>query len=511
MTRKTVLIDVGFAETRIAFLEDGRLAEVSYERPAPDEDGPAPLRQAGSQLGNIYLGRVKRVLPGVQAAFIDIGQARNGFLSARDAKRLKDYAGQLIADTRPDPPPINELVHEGEALLVQVIKDPIGDKGARLSASVSLPGRLLILVPEQVLFALSRRILDEAERARLQALIEDIAGELDSRHGAKFGFILRTAAIGSGRAELLEDAERLVAQWLSIKTALAGLRPPVLVYRELGAISRVLRDHLNEETDQIVINDAAAFAEAKRYANEVTPALAGRVVLHGRTLFERYGIEAELEGLLMPRVPLPSGGWITIETTEALTAIDVNSGSLEAGCLEETGLRTNLDAAKEIGRQLRLRGIGGLIVIDFIHMGEAANVEAVLEALKATLAMDRAPTQMTGMSLFGLVEVTRKRVREPLSRLLTESCGPCGGQARIPTAGTVAGAALRRLARETDGRRGLAGLRIRVDSAVASWFSARRRTVIEPLQARLGCPVEIEAAPDFARDRFEILPLGAAS
>jgi len=206
-----MLIDVGPGETRIAFLEDGRLAEVAYERSAPDEEGAPLPRHADSQLGTIYLGRVKRVVPGMQAAFIDIGQARNGFLSARDARRLKDYAGPALSDPRPEPAPIHSLVHEGEALLVQVIKDQISEKGPRLAASVSLPGRLLILAPEQVLFALSRRILDEEERARLQTLIEGIGRELSARHGVPCGFVLRTAAIGASREMLMEDAERLLA------------------------------------------------------------------------------------------------------------------------------------------------------------------------------------------------------------------------------------------------------------------------------------------------------------
>jgi ribonuclease G len=505
MTRKTVLIDVAPGETRIAFLEDGRLAEVTFERALPDEDGPAAPRRADSHLGNIHLGRVKRVQLGMQAAFVDIGQARNGFLSARDARRLRDYLGGT--DPRPEPPPINTLVHEGEDLLVQVIKDPIGEKGARVSAAPTLPGRLLILVPGQTVFALSRRILDEAERARLQSLIEEIGAAVELRHGMKFGFIMRTAAIGADRAALAEDAERLATRWRSLAELAARSKAPALIHRDLGVIARVLRDHVDTDTGDVVINDAAALAEAKCYASDVMPALAGRLVYHGEAeaLFERYGVEAELEGLLTPRVALPSGGWITIESTEALTAIDVNSGSLETGCLEETGYRTNLAAATEIGRQLRLRGIGGLIVIDFIHMAEPGHVEAVLEALRGALALDRAPMQMTGMSVFGLVELTRKRVREPLSRLLTENCLPCGGQARIPTPATVAATMLRRLCVEARGARGARVFRIRTETAVAAWLEARRRIVIEPLQTRLGGRIEIEAATDLARDRFEIL------
>lgn len=502
MTRKDVLINIGPGETRVAIVEDGRLAELSYERAPADEDGLPGPRGIESHLGDIFLGRVQRVLPGVQAAFIDIGLSRAGFLSARDARRLRDYTGE---DRRPEAPPITALVREGEAILVQVAKDPIGDKGARMTAGVTLAGRLLIFVPEHPLFALSRRITNEADRARLLEAVEALSRRGLERHGIKSGFIVRTAALEASGEELAEDAERLWAQWLQVRAAAGRREAPARLYRELGPVAKTLRDYVDRDTARVLIDDPMAFAEAKRYALEVLPALAERIVHYNETeaLFEAHGIEAEIEALMSPRVALPSGGWITIETTEALTAIDVNSGSLETSCLEETGLRTNLDAAREIGRQLRLRGIGGLIVIDFIHMDDPSNVTALTEALGSALARDRTPVQMTPLSPFGLVEITRKRVREPLGRLLTGACTACAGHGRTKSAGTVANEALRRLAREARAQPGRS-LRLRLAPEVAGWLTARAKSVLDPVRARLAVPIAIEPVRHFTRERYEI-------
>ena len=285
-------------------------------------------------------------------------------------------------------------------------------------------------------------------------------------------------------------------------------RPPMTVHRDCGPISRTLRDHVDRDTTRVLIDDSAGFNAAVRTARETLPQLADRIVHYQgcEPLFEAFGIEEEIETLLSPRVPLASGGWITIETTEALTAIDVNSGRLSAGCLEDTGFQTNLSAAAEIGRQLRLRGIGGLIVVDFIHMENPDNIRVVEEALEGALTRDRTPVAMGPMSPFGLVEITRKRVREPIGRFLTSGCSACAGRARLKSPGTVANEVFRRLIAESCYSPAPVGpWKVQVSSDVANWINARRQSALVPLIARLGADVTIEAMAHFARETFEIV------
>src|SRR5580704_15811507 len=405
--QKEVLINAGAGEIRVAIVEDGRLQELFLERTIGLDDGPLRKRGGGrsghSLIGHIILGRVQRVLPGMQAAFVDIGLDRSGFLGAREARCLADLPG--FDDERA--PKIGDCVREGEDIIVQVVKDPIGEKGARISANVTIPGRLLVLVPNQAGIALSRRIEDEEERARLLALGEQMIAEANGASVPGAGYIVRSAGIGASLADFREDAERLA--------------------------------------------DALAFEAARTYCNRAMPDAASRIELFNGpgVLFDLYDLEDDIDELLRPRVPLPSGGWITIEGTEALTAIDVNSGSFTASTgLEETSVKVNIEAADEIGRQLRLRGIGGLIVIDFIHLNDPDNIQSVLDVLAASLAKDRTPTQISAMSEFGLVEITRKRLRDPLIKLMTECCRPCHAIGRTRTRASVAMDVLRRVERQ---------------------------------------------------------------
>ncbi len=494
-----VLINVGPGETRVAVVDDGRLEEFHLERTAGL--GDAPGRAGHSVLGNIILGRVQRVLPAMQAAFVEVGLERAGFLGAKEARCLADLPG-FQTDQLPS---IGACVREGEAILVQVIKDPIGDKGARLSANVTIPGRLLVLVPNQPGVALSRRIEDEAERARLTALIEGFA---DSAHVLKgAGYIVRTVAIGAGEAELREDAERLAQAWAELEARKREARPPATLYCDLDPIARAMRDCVDVETVRVLIDDAAAFAEARAYAAEAMPEALAKIALwtENRPLFDAFGLEGEIEALLRPRVPLSSGGWITIEGTEALTAIDVNSGSFTASTgLEETSFRINLDAAAEIGRQLRLRAIGGLVVIDFIHLGEPENVARVLQTLALSLGKDRVPTQISGMSEFGLVEMTRKRVRDPLVKFLTEPHRGSLPGGRVKTVATVANELLRRIEAEARACPGRA-VTAAAHPDVVRWIGAEP-VILDRLRARIGGRFRIEAREGLARDRFEVVP-----
>lgn len=529
--QKEILINAGAGEIRVAVVEDGRLEELLLERTIGSGE-ESPRRRGGapgsrSLVGNVYLGRVRRVLAGMQAAFVDIGLDRAGFLGAREARSL---AGTAMADAplcaraltprellpvhshhgecggEDRAPRIGDCVHEGEDIVVQVVKDPIGEKGARLSANVSVPGRLLVLLPNQPGIALSRRIEDEAERLRLCELCERMLREDAGVLAGRAGFIVRSAAIGAELADLRADAERLSHAWEAAMQARGNATAPALLRRELDPIERIMRDECDAETMRVIVDDADALAEARAYCRTAMPEAEGRVERFEGPglLFDLYDLEAEIAGLHSPRVALPSGGWITIEGTEALTAIDVNSGSFtDAAGPEETSLTVNLEAAGEIGRQLRLRGIGGLIVIDFIHTAEAAHGQRVLAALGESLARDRTPTQILPMSEFGLVQVTRKRIRDPLARAMTENCRPCSGRGRTASCETVALEILRAVEREARHAPGHAVL-ARAAPEVVDWIERRGDELRCALSRRGVARVAFEARSEFAREGFDV-------
>ncbi len=494
-----VLINVGPAETRVALVEHERLDEIFIERMIQASNGAAAGRHGHRLFGNIMLGRVQRVLPGMQAAFVDLGLEKAGFLAAREARCLSDLPSFM------DQPCITKCVKEGDAVVVQVIKDPIGDKGARLSANVTIPGRLVVLVPNQSGVALSRRIEEEAERKRLTDIVTEIT-ESDPRAAAGAGYIVRTAALSATKDDIASDIARLGDEWRAIQARRQMAKVPATIYHDLDPVERTMRDGVDDDTTRILIDDAAAMAQAREYAARAMPEALDKIQLFNGPgeLFELYNIEAEIEALLGPRTRLPSGGWITFETTEALTSVDVNSGSYtEATGLEQTSLKTNLEAAAEIGRQLRLRGIGGLIVIDFIHLSEPENIAQVLTVLAESTAKDRTPTQILPMSEFGLVEMTRKRVREPLSKLLSEKCEPCRGHGRVKTVMTVAAELLRRVAREAKTRPG-AKLVAYAAPEVVRWIEAQGDELGAVMRGRVPAGLRFEARAQFERAEFDV-------
>ncbi len=494
-----VLINVAPSETRVAIVEEARLRELFIERTMQPGDAVRAGRSGHRLLGNIMLGRVQRVLPGMQAAFVDLGLEKAGFLAAREARCLSDLPSFM------DQPCISKCVREGEAVVVQVIKDPIGDKGARLSANVTIPGRLVVLVPNQSGVALSRRIEDEAERTRLTDVLNDIAAN-DPRAAAGAGYIVRTAALSASREDIASDIARLGDEWRAIQAKRNMAKVPATIYADLDPVERTMRDGVDDDTTRILIDDAEAVAQARAYATRAMPQALDKIQLFNGPgeLFDMYNVEGEVEMLLGPRVRLPSGGWITFETTEALTSVDVNSGSYtEATGLEQTSLKTNLEAAAEIGRQLRLRGIGGLIVIDFIHLNEPENIAQVLTVLADSVSRDRTPTQILPMSEFGLVEMTRKRVREPLSKLLSERCEPCHGHGRLRTVATVAAELLRRVVREAKARPGVK-LVAYAAPEVTRWIEAQGDDMTAAMRRHVPAGLRFEARPTFARANFDV-------
>jgi ribonuclease G len=503
--KKEVLINAGAGEFRVAIVEDGKLQELFLERTIGIDDGALKKkgRSGHSLIGNIVLGRVQRVLPGMQAAFVDIGLDRAGFLGAREARCLADLPG---FDEEERTPKIGDCVREGEEIVVQVVKDPIGEKGARLSANVTIPGRLMVLVPNQPGIALSRRIDDEAERARLIAVGEQMIAEDKGTPVPGAGYIVRSAGIGATMQDFREDAERLAEAWRPVMERRKSASVPSTLYHDLDPVERTMRDEIDAQTARVVIDDAGAYEAARAYCRRAMPDAEGKIELFTGPgmLFDTYDLEDEIERLMSPRVPLPSGGWITIEGTEALTAIDVNSGSFTASTgLEETSLKINTEAADEIGRQLRLRGIGGLIIVDFIHVAEQANIDKILAVLSESLAKDRTPTQILPMSEFGLVEITRKRIRDPLIKLMTECCRPCEGHGRKRTRDAVALEVLRRIERQAAAAPGKLVV-VQASPEIVRWLEAHEEEVRNAL-ARRGAPrVLFEARDEYVREGFDV-------
>lgn len=500
-----ILINVGIGETRVALMEGGMLRDLVIERRVDDSaSGPCGAGSTGASLvGNLMVGRVERVLPGMQAAFVNIGHERSGFLGVREAQCLCELMGLDAAKAQGRMPRISECVREGEKVLVQVLKDPIGDKGPRLSANVTIPGRLLVAVPHQTGVALSRRIENEDDRARLSALVERIGAEVAEAEGegaSQVGWIVRTAALHADEAAVERDARHVLHTWREVRARAARSEPPATVYRELGPVQRVLRDHLNEETRAVVIDDMDAFLAARAFCDAVMPGYADRLSHHKgpRALFAERGVDDEIETALSPRVDLASGGWITVERTEALTAIDVNSGSFTAASdLEQTSHRINLEAADAVARQVRLRGIGGLVVIDFIHLADEAHRAEVVARLEEGFAGDRTPTQILPMSEFGTVEMTRKRVREPLDRLLLDPVRATPPKSRATMAYELL-RAVEAAAAASPGR----ALGVRAAPEVVAWLETSG--LIPELRARLKVDVRFEPLPGARRHHVDV-------
>ena len=503
---KDILINAGAGEIRVAVVEDGRLQDLMLERTIGLEEGGPRKKSSGrtghSIIGNIVLGRVQRVLPGMQAAFVDVGLERAGFLGAREARCLADLPGFEEERT----PKIGDCVREGEEILVQVVKDPIGEKGARLSANITIPGRLAVLVPNTPGVALSRRIEEEGERERMLELGEAMIAEGGDKLVPGAGYILRTAASDASLADLREDAERLAEAWRPVLMRRQSARAPSTLYHDLDPVERTMRDTVRNETTKVVLDDQAAYEAARAYCRSAMPEAESKVELFKGpgSLFDAYNLEDEILRLIDPKVPLPSGGWITIEGTEALTAVDVNSGSFTASTgLEETSYRVNLEAAEEIGRQVRLRGVGGLIVVDFIHLSEPANIERVLDTLAESLSKDHTPTQISPMSEFGLVEITRKRVRDPLVKLVSECCRTCSGHGRKRTRDSVALEVLRSVERTALLAPGKP-IQVRASVEVVRWLEEHDEEVRSALARRGASRVSFAANDAFAREGFDV-------
>ncbi len=437
--QQDILINWSPQETRVAIVETGAVQELHVERTL--ERG---------LVGNVYLGKVARVLPGMQSAFIDIGLERAAFLHVADL--MSSVAARHTDNDKGEPAavvPIEKQVFEGQSLLVQVIKDPIGTKGARLSSQISIAGRLLVFLPQDQHIGVSQKIpfeQREALRKRLQALAE--AAAQDGKTG---GFILRTNGEDASDAELGEDIAYLRKTWARIKDASTRLPAKSLLHQDLSLLQRVLRDLVSETTQTIRIDSAEQFKKLQTFGQEFMPSAVNKLQLYKgeRPIFDLFNIDEEVGKALGRRVDLKSGGYLIVDQTEALTTVDVNTGGfVGARNFDETIFKTNLEAAGAIARQLRLRNLGGIVIADFIDMTREDHREAVLAEFRKQLARDRVKTMVSGYSALGLVEMTRKRTRESLAHMLCEPCPVCDGKGSVKTARTVTYDILREILRE---------------------------------------------------------------
>ena len=560
-------------ETRVAILEDDQVVEVFIER-----------EQSRGVVGNIYKGRVSKVLPGMQSAFVDLGLERDAFLYVTDvidptAESLEDedepvvqpvpdaalaalatevegvaeMGGEAVSDEAPDPLAeepaapvanteagagaatavaqapngqtgqrrggrdrdqmapevrIEDLLTEGQEVVVQVVKEPLGTKGARITSHISLPGRFLVYMPTVDHIGVSRKIESREERRRLRAIVQKFKEE----SGLPGGTIIRTAAVNRPDEDILSDLEYFKSVWTEVQRRKETQRPPCALYREESLVAKLLRDFLTEQFTAIRIDDETEYNRVVALMGRIMPAMAGRVKHYSKDypIFDEYGVQGEIDKALRSKVWLKSGGYIVINQTEALVAIDVNTGRYvgkkTAGRLEDTIVKTNLEAAKEISRQMRLRDLGGIIVLDFIDMEDKKNRQKVFAAMEQEMRRDRAPSKAVQVNDFGLVIVTRKRVKSSLERLLTEPCPYCSGTGTIKASPTICYDILtevKKVAADLDGY----SLVLRVNPEVARALKEEGRNVFKELEATVGRSVTVRADDQLHHEQFDLMAI----
>ena len=483
--REDILINFTPQETRVAVMYQGAIQELHIERNA-----------SRGLVGNIYLGRVVRILPGMQSAFINIGLERTAFLHVADIWESRQ-PGEIAR-------PIERVLHEGQSVLVQVIKDPIGSKGARLATQVSVAGRLLVYLPQEKHIGISQRIEGEADREALRERISRLVPEDE-----KGGFIVRTMAENASEEEMANDITYLRKIWSDIQSHAQSIAPPALLYQELPLGLRVLRDFVNPDTVRIIIDSRENFQKLSSFAKEFTPNVVPLLnhYLGERPLFDLYGVENEIQKALARRVDLKSGGYLIIDQNEAMTTIDVNTGGFVGlRNFDDTVFKTNLEATQTIARQLRLRNLGGIIITDFIDMENEEHKAAVLAEFNKALASDRTRLTVNGFTALGLVEMTRKRTRESLAHVLCEQCPTCGGRGEVKTAHTVCYEILRELLREArlfNARE----FRILGNVAVIDIFLDEESQGLAMLSDFIGKPISLQAEPSYSQDQYDIVLL----
>ncbi len=484
-----ILINVSPRETRVAMVENGVLTEVSIER-----------RARTVLVGNIFVGRVVRVLPGMEAAFVDIGLERAAFL------HVSDVAGSSVVDEAGEKhqKPIREVLHEEQKIAVQVIKNPLGTKGARLTTHLTAPSRYLVYLPDENTVGVSTKIEDETERERLREVIRKVQED----YGAG-GYIVRTAAEGVDGEIISNDVAFLHKLWARIASEIPTAKPGDIVYSELPLMQRTLRDLVGVSVERIRIDSRESYVKACDFASEYLPEMLPRIEHYPgeRPIFDIYGVEDEIQKALERKVQLKSGGHLVFDQTESMTTVDVNTGAFVGHRnLEETIFKTNLEAAQAIGRQLRLRNLGGIIIIDFIDMGVDEHKRQVMRALDKALDRDHARTQVCEVSSLGLVEMTRKRTRESLEQVLCSECPTCNGRGLLRTAETVCYEISREIIRQVR-QFDVKSLTVVAASEVVDMCLEEQSDYFAELEEFIEVPIRLQAETMYNRDQYDVVIL----
>ncbi len=539
---KEMIVSSTDRETRVAILENDEVVEIFIERERQQQVA-----------GNVYKGRVTKVLPGMQSAFVELGLERDGFLYVSDIVNTLEVLDQAedddedetpsgpdapVADAGPaggpdgtaaaEPGPaaarpalprrrerqsqsepdqkIEDLLKEGQDVIVQVVKEPLGTKGARLTCHVTIPGRFLVFMPTVDHVGVSRKIEDREERSRLRGIVRAFR----EQHAFTGGVIIRTAAAGRPEADILGDLGFFHDVWRETRRRSEAHKAPAVLFREQSLVSKLLRDLLNEDYQAIRIDNLAEYRRALDLVQRIMPAMAPRVKHYAKDfpIFDDYGVQPELDRALRSKVWLKSGGYIVINQTEALVAVDVNTGRYvgkkSAGRLEDTILKTNLEAAREIVRQIRLRDLGGIIVLDFIDMEEKKNRQRVLQVVEQELHRDRAPSKAVSVSEFGLIIVTRKRVKQSLERLLTDQCPYCSGTGTVKSSETICHeilTELKKVARDLTGP----GVLLRVHPDIAAALQNEERDVLRAMERAVGRKLSVRPDALLHHEQFDVM------
>lgn len=507
-----ILVNVGIEETRVARLENGHLVEIQTER----------KREKGLS-GNIYKTRVARVLPGMQAAFLEAGLARTAFLyvgNILDPNRQLEVLDKIEEETEKEQsdeevkekeiavpthkkrtyPEISELINEGQSMLVQVTKEPLGTKGAQVTGYISIPGRFLVFLPESPHVGISKRIEDPTERERLRELVEKF-------HKGSGGFIVRTVAVGASAKNIKDDMDYLIKQWATIKKQGDKQKGPGLVFADLDIVSKILRDRVSDDVEKIIIDDLASYKKIQRFVQGFLPRFKKRIELYGdkSPLFERYGVEGELNRALSRKVWLKSGGYIVIDQSEALTAIDVNTGRFVGRKnLEETILQTNIEAAKEIAYQIRLRNIGGIIVLDFIDMEKESDRVRIYEMFCKECDKDPVKSNVYPVSELGLIQMTRKRTQESLHQQMTTHCSYCDGRGYLKSLQTISFEIIRECKKEVLSASDTSTIAVYCHSKVAEYLSDEQNLSLKVLEDEISKKINIKEDQNLHLEEYEI-------
>lgn len=495
--RDEILINVTPQETRVSLVENGVLQEVHLER----------TTNRGI-VGNIYKGIVKRVMPGMQAAFVDIGHDRAAFLHVADIVAIKSdenkqavEGSELLDKQQSHEADITTLLHEGQKIIVQVIKDPIGSKGARLTTHITIPSRFLVLMPDNPHVGVSQRIEDLDERTRLKDLLAD------TDFGSETGYIIRTAAEGASDIELDRDVKFLSKLWSGISEKAKTAKAPQLIHEDLALELRIMRDIIEDDIERVRVDNQKSFKRIQNFVMEFLPEIKNRIELYEgeRPIFDLYNIEEEIKKALERKVPLKSGGYLIIDQTEAMTTVDVNTGAfIGHKNLEETIFRTNLEAATALARQLRLRNLGGIIIVDFIDMQDEEHKRQVLRTLEKAVERDHVKTSISEVSTLGLVEMTRKRSRESLERLMCEPCQQCNGRGFVKTPVTVCYEIFREISRASrayDVQKFL----VLANQEVIDCLLDEEASSLAELEVEIDKPIRLQVESLYSPDQFDVV------